>query len=174
MKQITSILCAALALFAACSKTELPEPSAEELKLNLSIARADAFGGGEAPGTKAIKTGWKTGDVIMVFIQKTDAHKYLELKYNGVNWIGTRKNGLTEAEIANALQKKLRAVHLPYNSHLVPSSAFPTFNFLGYYDYFLATGIVDYTYDSKQGLTTTLRMAAPRTTLLPAGSSISG
>ena len=170
MKKIIAILCAALAL-AACTENLLPDSadrltaveetiSEGDIKLNLTITRTDAFDG-EATGTKAIKTGWNAGDVIMVFIQNTAPHKYLELKYNGLKWVGTYKNGLTEDEIKNALQKKLRAVHLPYNSHLVPSSAFPTFNFLGYYDYFLATGIVDYTYDSKQGLTTKLRLETP-------------
>ena len=170
MKKIIAILCAAFAL-AACTETLITDsadrlPAVEEttsdgdIKLNLTITRTDAFDG-EATGTKAIKTGWNAGDVIMVFIQNTAPHKYLELKYNGLKWVGTYKNGLTEDEIKNALQKKLRAVHLPYNSHLVPSSAFPTFNFLGYYDYFLATGIVDYTYDSKQGLTTKLRLETP-------------
>lgn len=170
MKKIIAILCAALAL-AACTETLITDsadrlPVAEEtisdgdIKLNLSITRADAFDG-ETPGTKAVKTGWETGDVILVFIQNTAPHKYLELKYNGLKWVGTYKNGLTEAEIINASQKKLRAVHLPYNSHLVPSSAFPTFNYLMYYDYFLATGIVDYTYDSTQGLTTKLRLETP-------------
>ena len=171
MKQITSILCAALALFAACSKTELPEPSAEELKLNLSIARADAFGGGEAPGTKAIKTGWKTGDVIMVFF-KTDVHKYLELKYDGFRWTNTCKNGLTVEDITGASVKKLRAIHLPHNQYARPEPGITSYNMLSYYDYFLESGLVDYTYSSTGGLTATLRMAAPQYTGSSSGKLI--
>ena len=171
MKQITSILCAALALFAACSKTELPEPSAQEdLKLNLTITRADGLGGG-APDTKAIKTGWETGDVIMVFF-KTDVQKYLELKYDGFRWTNTCKNGLTVEDITGASVKKLRAIHLPYGPHVSPEPGITSYNMLSYYDYFLESGLVDYTYSSTGGLTATLRMAAPQYTGSSSGKLI--
>ena len=181
MKKTTAILCASLALFAACTKTALPEPPApefpveettadEELKLNLTITRADGLGG-DAPDTKAIKTGWETGDVIMVFF-KTDVHKYLELKYDGVNWIDSCKNGLTGDEIANASPRKLRAIHLPHNQFVRPEPGITSYNMLSYYDYFLESGIVDYTYDTARGLTATLRMAAPEYTGIYAGKLI--
>ena len=171
MKKTTAILCTALALFAACTKTALPEPPAQEdLKLNLTITRADGLGG-DAPDTKAIKAGWETGDVIMVFF-KTDVHKYLELKYDGANWIGTRKNGLTEGDITGASLKKLRAIHLPHNQSVRPEPGITSYNMLSYYDYFLESGLVDYTYSSTGGLTATLRMAAPQYTGSHAGKLI--
>ena len=171
MKKTNAILCAALALFAACTKTALPEPPAqEELKLSLTITRADGLGG-DAPDTKAIKAGWETGDVIMVFF-KTDVHKYLELKYDGANWIGSYKNGLTEGDITGASLKKLRAIHLPHNQSVRPEPGLTSYNMLSYYDYFLESGLVDYTYSSTGGLTATLRMAAPQYTGSYAGKLI--
>ena len=177
MKKITAIIvCAALA-FAACTKTTLPEPDAgqtpveetnsgEELKLNLTISHA-----GWSADTKAIKTGWAVGDVILVFF-KTEVHKYLELKYSGASWVGTCKNGLTEDEIANASSKKLRAIHLPHNQFVHPEPGITSYNMLPYYDYFLESGLVDYTYDTARGLTSTLRMAAPEYTGIYAGKLI--
>ena len=170
MKKIIAILCAALTLFAACTMTELTEPSAEELKLNLTITRADGLGG-DAPDTKAIKTGWAVGDVILVFF-KTDVHKYLELKYSGASWVGTCKNGLTEDEIANASSKKLRAIHMPHNQSVRPERGITSYNMLAYYDYFLESGLVDYIYSSTGGLTATLRMAAPQYTGSSSGKLI--
>ena len=43
---------------------------------------------------------------------------------------------------------------------------------LAYYDYFLESGIVDYSYSSAEGLTATLRMAAPEYTGNHAGKLI--
>ncbi len=181
MKKITAIIVCAAFAFAACTKTTLPEPDAgqtpveetnsgEELKLNLTITRADGLGG-DAPDTKAIKAGWETGDVIMVFF-KTDVHKYLELKYDGASWIGTRKNGLTEGDITGASLKKLRAIHLPHNQSVRPEPGITSYNMLSYYDYFLESGLVDYTYSSTGGLTATLRMAAPQYTDSSSGKLI--
>ena len=48
----------------------------------------------DSPATKAVKTGWETGDVIFVFFSGAPVPGYLEMKWDGTKWVFTEKNSL--------------------------------------------------------------------------------
>ena len=87
MKKTLTLLGMAAAFLAAasCSKSEMdtkePEaPSAESVKVAISVS-------GFSPDTKAVKTGWETGDIINVYLD--DASSYepdFSLTYDGSSW----------------------------------------------------------------------------------------
>ena len=87
MKKTLTLFGLAAALWAAasCSKSEMdirePEaPSAESVKVAISVS-------GFSPDTKAVKTGWETGDIINVYLD--DASSYepdFTLTYDGSSW----------------------------------------------------------------------------------------
>ena len=153
MKRITLLTIVSVALMAlsACNKEEVP--ASKTLKLNLNIIH-DSY-------TKAIKTGWESGDKIYVFFGKPEDHTtpaYLTLTFDGSSWTEAWTAGL-EAEIAATPSGKLCAVYTPgkfetieYNDH------WKQYYFInsdtGWY---LRCGKVDYSV-SKGVLTATLNM----------------
>ncbi|MCI5482006.1 MAG: fimbrillin family protein [Bacteroidales bacterium] len=107
MKKITLLTIFGLALMAlsACNKEE--ETASRTLKLDLNIIHGS--------DTKAVKTGWESGDKIYVFFGKPEDHTtpaYLTLTYNGSSWTEAWTAGL-EAEIASTESGKLHAVYTP-------------------------------------------------------------
>ena len=107
MKKITLLTIFGLALMAlsACNKEE--ETASRTLKLDLNIIHGS--------DTKAVKTGWESGDKIYVFFGKPEDHTtpaYLTLTYNGSSWTEAWTAGL-EAEIASTASGKLHAVYTP-------------------------------------------------------------
>ena len=107
MKKITLLTIFGLALMAlsACNKEEVP--TSKTLKLDLNIIHDI--------DTKAVKTGWESGDKIYVFFGKPADHPtpaYLTLTYNGSTWTEDWTAGL-EAEIASTASGKLHAVYTP-------------------------------------------------------------
>ena len=118
MKKITlfTIFGVALMALSACSKEEVPAPKTLKLDLNI-IHDSD---------TKAVKTGWESGDKIYVFFGKPADHTtpaYLTLTYGGGSWNEAWTAGL-EAEIAATASGKLHAIYTPgslgtisYNSY---------------------------------------------------------
>ncbi len=80
------VLLAAAAMFAAlsCSKIENTNPSDEFQEIQVNITVGDPDG---APSTKALKTGWVSGDVLNLwFDSNCDATPNLTLTYNGSAW----------------------------------------------------------------------------------------
>ena len=69
MKKLAIVCCAALLALLSCQKESLdimetpqtPEIPAAKISFNLDATHPDGA------GTKAVKTGWETGDVIFVF-----------------------------------------------------------------------------------------------------------
>ena len=63
--------------------------------------------------TRAVKTGWETGDVVFVFFSGATAPAYLEMKWDGAKWVLTTKNDLTLSEGQTGT---MTAVYLPFGS----------------------------------------------------------
>lgn len=111
MKKTLSVVCAALMALMSCQKEAPsfePEPPAGpvEVVFNLSAAHPDG------PDTKAVKTGWETGDVVFVFFSGQTAPAYLELKWDGSRWVDTPSGlAFTESETGT-----MTAVFLPFGS----------------------------------------------------------
>ena len=107
MKKIKlfTIFGVALMALSACSKEEVPAP--KTLKLDLNITH-DSY-------TKAVKTGWESGDKIYVFFGNPEDHTtpaYLTLTFDGSSWAEAWTAGL-EAEIAATKSGTLHAVYTP-------------------------------------------------------------
>ena len=88
MKRALTLFGMAVALWAAasCSKSEIniqePEaPSAESVKVNISVS-------GLSTDTKAIKTGWASGDIINVYLDDAESIHTPDftLTYDGSSW----------------------------------------------------------------------------------------
>ena len=115
------ILTGVLLMLAACIKDVNEQPSAfeaqipEEFTVSFTIGRSDAFA--EGPGTRAtVKSGWGDGDMIFVFFKGVAAPKYMQLYYDGwgQKWEANYQGGLTAADLANAADKKMTAIYMPY------------------------------------------------------------
>ena len=153
MKKITLLTIFGVALMAlsACNKEEVP--ASKTLKLDLNIINDS--------DTKAVKTGWESGDKIYVFFGKPADHTtpaYLTLTYGGGSWNEAWTAGL-EAEIAATPSGKLCAVYTPGNFDAIEYSDYwKQYSFInsdpGWY---LTCGMVDYSV-SKGVLTATLNM----------------
>ena len=107
MKKITLLTIFGLALMAlsACNKEEVT--ASRTLKLDLNIIHDI--------DTKAVKTGWESGDKIYVFFGKPADHPtpaYLTLTFDGSSWTEAWTAGL-EAEIASTASGTLHAVYTP-------------------------------------------------------------
>ena len=66
----------------------------------------------------SIKTDWRKGDVIFVFLSGLEAPKYIKMVYNGSNWVSTGMDG--DSAVALDLQDgdtgTMCAVYLPFGS----------------------------------------------------------
>ena len=117
MKKFIAILVAGLALWACTKEAPVTETATQPLKFNLSVTR------GDAPDTKAVKTGWEDGDVVFVFFTGAEAPKYLEMKYQydaeskTGSWVQTPKNGTAEESFAlSGTSGTMTAIHLPFGN----------------------------------------------------------
>ena len=120
MKKVFALV-GALLVLAAC-KTELSQQSdtfeaqiPEKFAVSFTVNRADAFA--EGPGTRAtIKSDWGDGDMIMVFFKGVASPKFMQLFYDGYGqkWEANYMGGLTAADLANAPDKKMTAIYMPY------------------------------------------------------------
>lgn len=156
MKKITLLTIFGLALMAlsACNKEEVT--ASRTLKLDLNIIHDS--------DTKAVKTGWESGDKIYVFFGKPADHTtpaYLTITYNGSTWTEDWTAGL-EAEIASTASGTLHAIYAPGRlSNIYYSDHNTRYNFAvsdpGWY---LRCENVSYTV-SKGVLAATLNMARP-------------
>ncbi len=129
MKKYLILAIAAVSLLACGEETALnPRQAADGVVFNL-----DARHPGTA--TKAVKTGWETGDVIFVFFTGAASPAYLEMKWDGGKWNNTSKNGLSLPEDASG---KMRAVYLPFGNGATVANVDGAFSFSEtYYAYYL-------------------------------------
>ncbi len=158
MKKITLITIAGVALIAlaACNKIEEVSAPQQTLKLDLNIITST--------DTKAVKTGWETGDKVYVFFGKPEDHTtpaYLTLTYAGGKW-NAAWTGSLESEIAATSSGTLSAVYTQGSfSEIQYNSYFKWYVFIdstcGYY---MKCNSVPYTV-SAGVLTATLNMAVP-------------
>ena len=85
MKKIITLI-AAMAAFVACSKVDVTAPDAgiaqnREIKFNINV------GGFDGPETKAVKTGWESGDKINIWFNSNDYKTPdLVMTYDGSAW----------------------------------------------------------------------------------------
>ena len=138
-------------LACACVRKEQPEPQ-PALKVALSITRS-----GELDSKATVKTAWASGDVVYVFFKGVGFPKYLEMKYDGTDWVPTPKNSLSGADLSAAADQRMTAVFLPYGNAL-SVQADGTFS-SAYSGFFLQAQLVGYTYDGT--LHGTLDMVSP-------------
>ena len=88
MKKFNSYIIAAGAILIAavsCDKADnaVSETAAGNVKVNITVGELD-------PDTKAVKTGWSTGDVINVYLDDIVAHTPdFTLTYNGTKWVAS-------------------------------------------------------------------------------------
>lgn len=156
MKKITLLTIFGLALMAlsACNKEEVT--ASRTLKLDLNIIHDS--------DTKAVKTGWESGDKIYVFFGKPADHPtpaYLTLTFDGSSWTEVWTAGL-EAEIASTESGKLHAVYTPGKLGTISYSSYDKrYNFNGSDPgWYLKCENVSYTV-SEGVLAATLNMARP-------------
>ena len=156
MKKITLLTIFGLALmaFSACNKEE--ETASRTLKLDLNIIHGS--------DTKAVKTGWESGDKIYVFFGKPEDHTtpaYLTLTYDGSSWAESWTAGL-EAEIAATASGTLHAVYTPGTLGTISyDSYWKEYRFTGSdHGWYLKCENVSYTV-SEGVLAATLNMACP-------------
>lgn len=142
MKKILIAFAAAIFVFASCSKTESPQP--KTLKLNLTVNH-EGF-------TKAVKTGWESGDIVYVFFGKPAEHPipaYLTLTYNGSSWAAEWTSGLEE-EILATTSGTMSAAYVPggiTGMHFISET--PRYNFTSSnYCYYLKCENAPYTVSS--------------------------
>ena len=156
MKKITLLTIFGLALMAlsACNKEEVT--ASRTLKLDLNIIHDS--------DTKAVKTGWESGDKIYVFFGKPADHTtpaYLTITYNGSTWTEDWTAGL-EAEIASTASGKLHAVYTPGKLGTISYDPYyKEYRFTGSdHGWYLKCENVSYTV-SEGVLAATLNMARP-------------
>lgn len=141
MKRVIALICAAVALL-SCSKESYSPQAVSEIVFDLSASHPDDG------STKAVKTGWETGDVIFVFFSKQVSPNYLEMKWTGSKWEMTPHGiSLAENESGNML-----GVYLPFGSDatVVKSNSYYVFS-PAYYSYYLSSKI---SYQVKDGKVT--------------------
>ena len=165
---IKIVLIALSALFAcvACQKAPVVETVPEEgrqqeaapveLVVDIQVNH---------PGdTKAVKTGWESGDKIYVFFEDVTPTKYLELAYNGSAWSPTLRGDLLATDLT-ASGKHMSAVYFPYEQPVIASGGEGvTFRTGGHsndaidglhiYTYFMKCENAEYTINTSTGITT--------------------
>ena len=156
MKKITLLTIFGMALMAlsACNKEEVP--ASRTLKLDLNIIHDS--------DTKAVKTGWESGDKIYVFFGKPEDHTtpaFLTLTFDGSSWTEAWTAGL-EAEIAATESGTLHAIYTPGKLGTISYSSYDKrYNFNGSDPgWYLKCENVSYTV-SEGVLAATLNMSRP-------------
>lgn len=170
MKKFLLLLAATLVALLSCEKQPDLLPNGEEedgIVFNLT-AKYCEDGPETAAATKAVKTGWESGDVIFVFLNKVAAPKYIRMSYNGTKWTTTLMDGTTVVSSFHltAAQKSgtMRAVYLPFgNAATVAADAtdHTQFNFSKtYYTYYL-TGTESYSVSAQNTIDVGFDMNVP-------------
>ena len=142
MKKYWILLLAAVAALVSCAK-ETPVSvigtpgEAVPVTFNLTASHPDE--------TKAVKTGWESGDAIFVFFNNVAAPKYLKMSYDGT-WTSTEMNGGTATPgclgLTNGNTGTMTAVFLPFGSDATVSASGTDFVFSATdYTYYLTASL---------------------------------
>ena len=168
MKKIFFLALAALVAFTACNKVEKTERHLT-LDLNINYIGED--------GTKAVKSGWETGDRIILIFNKEVSSSYhrAELSYGAGEWSVWWSAGTEDAILATT-SGTVSAVYVPflsmnsisligsdYSLELLDMSGTPTDEFVTahrIFSYYMVDEGVSYTV-SGSTLSVTLNMQAP-------------
>ena len=99
--------------------------------------------------TRAVKTGWESGDAIFVFFSNVAAPKHLKMTFDGAAWTDAEYNGATQTDgalgLTNGMTGTMRAVYLPFGSTATVSADGTSFKFSEtQYSYYL-TATLAYT-----------------------------
>lgn len=147
MKKTLIILATAAISLVACNK-ELVD-NTQPLNDNHSIDVVFELTANHPDGTatKAVKTGWESGDVIYVFFDNIAAPKYLKMSYDGSAWTTTQMNGASEESLGlvEDATGTMRAVYLPFGNTLTVSADGTAFNFSETTCSYYLTATLDYT-----------------------------
>lgn len=143
MKKYLILMLAVAAALVSCGKDTLALETvqATPITFNLSANHPDA--------TKAVKSGWESGDAIFVFFTGAAAPKHLKMTYDGTSWTSAEYNAATQTAGALGLKNgdtgTMRAVFLPFGSDVTVSADGTSFTFSEtYYAYYL-TATLSYT-----------------------------
>ena len=133
-KYLTITVSVALTLLSCSKETPVVNENTSDspFAFNLAANHPDV-------ATKAVKTGWESGDVIFVFFSGKEAPAYLEMKWDGTKWETTAKNSLS---LANGETGTMRAVFLPFGSAATVTADGSSFKFNKvYYSYYLTASL---------------------------------
>ena len=143
MKKYLILMLAVAAALVSCGKDTLALETvqATPITFNLSANHPDA--------TKAVKSGWESGDAIFVFFTGAAAPKHLKMTYDGTSWTSAEYNAATQTAGALGLKNgdtgTMCAVFLPFGSDATVSADGTSFKFsTTYYAYYL-TATLPYT-----------------------------
>ena len=135
-----------LALLVSCGKEqpEVPvvETPVEEEVPDISFQLSASHG----EESKAVKTAWEDGDVILVFFSGVAAPRHLRLSYAAGTWTAVQMNGAEPGSMGlrNGDSGSMRALFLPFGRGLEVQGNGTVFTFSGtQYSYYL-TGSLDY------------------------------
>ncbi len=132
MKKVWVFLCLSCALI-ACEQLPEDYEGSRQIVFNLTVNHPEA--------TKAIKTGWETGDVIYVFFSGKAAPAFLEMKWNGSGWNNTPNNGLS---FQNGEKGNMRAIYLPFGNSVNVLADGNSFTFSKLFSSYYMTDIISY------------------------------
>lgn len=153
MKKIL-ILLSALLVLGACNKKEVESPLNVRYTFDITVNSG-------SNQTKAVKTGWESGDVVYVFFDNVAAPKYLKMSYNGSEWSKVMYNGDTPEDFEISGDGKMTAVYLPFGNDEVVSADGTSFKFSKTYtSYFLKAEKVPFKLDGST-VRGTLDMTVP-------------
>lgn len=109
-KNILIVLSAVFTLF-ACEKAPFNETIiAKEIIFKITVNHPE--------DTKAVKTGWVEDDKVYVFFQGVIATKYLELTYDGTDWVPALRGGLQVSDLTSS-GKKMYGVFFPFEQPVI-------------------------------------------------------
>lgn len=147
MKKNLILMLTAWAALISCGKENLTPGTQTVETIPISFNFTASHPDGE--GTKAVKTGWESGDAIFVFFNNVGAPKHLKMTYSGTGWTSAEYDGDTATPGALGLKNgdtgTMRAIFLPFGSNATVSNSGSNFVFSKiYYTYYL-TATLSYT-----------------------------
>ena len=129
MKKCLMLILTALAVLVSC----VEEPILPDVEPEKEARIVFKLTANHLAETKAVKTGWESGDAIFVFFSGAAAPKHLKMVYNGSSWVCTEYDGATQAVGALGLENgntgMMRAVFLPFGNGLTVSNSGSSFTF---------------------------------------------
>lgn len=152
MKKSLMFMMAAVAVLASCQKentVDVPKDDVVEatpITFNLTANHSD--------DTKAVKTGWESGDAIFVFFSNVDAPKHLKMTYDGTSWSSAEYDGAIATpgalDLKNGDTGTMRAVFLPFGSNATVSADGSNYVFNKTYYAYYSTATLEYTVTDNQ------------------------